>query len=422
MNDPQTLAALEAIGRLLTARAGLSPALLTPSALESIVCYRARELGLDLPKFEAHLGQDERELVRLASSVSVPETWLFRYRESFELLRARLSARRKMGQPRLEIASLGCATGAEAWSVAACALSCGWPPGAVRVHAVDRSEEALRALEAGLAPTSILRDPLPEWASPWIVNEQGSARISAEVRQCVQPLRADFVATSPALPAPLDVILCRNVLIYLTPAVRATLRRRLVDLAGESALILLGHADGINTDWILVSEGPHAAFAWRARSPIAQRSDADAGRRRPTRSTKASPARDRRVVDKHACPSRGECAPTEPRATSSACEPTPTSPSERVRDLIAAGDLERAEEFAQAEVRARPSDIDMLELFAGVLLARHRMADARRAYEKVVYLEPRHGPALLALAELSMQLGHEADAARYRLRASRTDG
>ncbi|MEY4787389.1 MAG: hypothetical protein RL692_1283, partial [Planctomycetota bacterium] len=44
---------------------------------------------------------------------------------------------------------------------------------------------------------------------------------------------------------------------------------------------------------------------------------------------------------------------------------------------------------------------------------------ASQTYARVVYLEPHHGPALLALAELSDALGRSDEANRFRAKMKR---
>ena len=394
-------ATLTAIGQLLGDRTGIDAALLTAQGLSAIVSQRTRALGVDIDDYRGRIEHDNAELVRLASLVSVPETWLFRYSASFEYLRDRLMALRATNQTRLEIASLGCAAGAEPWSVAACALSAGWPPGSVIVHALDRSTDAIAAMMTHPLPRSIVRESLPPWAAPWITADRGVAQIAPEVRACVRARCEDFVAQDTGLGAPLDVVLCRNVLIYLSPQGRSTLRQRIVALVGDRGLIMLGHADGMNTDARMDAVGPPSAFAWRRR-----RIDDESARPMSARA---------RV------PVRPEPAqrPSVPLAT---VPPKPVvSAVTAVREFVAAGELARAHDLVADALRGSPTDLELLELFAGVLAAQDRRREAHEAYRRLVYLQPRHGPALLALAELSLSLGDAAEAARYRLRAHRVD-
>ena len=71
--------------------------------------------------------------------------------------------------------------------------------------------------------------------------------------------------------------------------------------------------------------------------------------------------------------------------------------------------------------KVTPASIELLELLAGIFCSKNELQRASQTYARVVYLEPHHGPALLALAELSDALGRSDEANRFRAKMKRLE-
>ena len=82
-------------------------------------------------------------------------------------------------------------------------------------------------------------------------------------------------------------------------------------------------------------------------------------------------------------------------------------------------DLEGARRAAAEALALMPTNTELIELLAGINAALDQREESLKLYQRLVYLQPSHGPALLALAELSAALGRHEDSERYRLRAKR---
>ncbi len=364
----------------------------------------------DLENYCALVVRSEHEMQCLAAEVAVPETWFFRYPASFEFLQDQLVARRRESSQRLVIASLGCATGVEPWCIAACALSAGWRSDQVKVHAIDRSPFAIESAKCGRIPGGSLRSPLPEWSDPWIRANGSTVVISQEVLNCVEFRQQDILTTVGLFAEPIDVLFCRNVMIYLDASARIALRDRIVGWIAKDGLVFFGHADGLERGTVLESAGVPSAFAWRRRVALPANSTPLNNSRQIGRSSPDSPAVSPRVSS------------SAPRKTQLPIPPTahPAIPTaQSIRSLIVAMDFDSAKRALDAKLAADPANTELLELLAGVHSAQGELVPAIQAYSRVVYLEPSHGPALLALAELSAALGRTEDASRYRARMKR---
>src|SRR6218665_678776 len=128
--------------QLLKDKIGLDAITVGASVIERAVqrCM-AMVPGRDLHTYWQQLQNSEAELQALIEAVIVPETWFFRYPESFATL-ARLASRRiaeLAGSRPLRVLSLPCSTGEEPYSIAMCLLDANLAAEAFKVDALDIS-------------------------------------------------------------------------------------------------------------------------------------------------------------------------------------------------------------------------------------------------------------------------------------------
>ncbi len=175
--------------------------------------------------------------VELFHALLLPVSEFFRDPAAFAALDAALPERP------LRLLSAPCASGEEAWSLAAL---CRARPGrhGSRITGLDLLPEALAAARAGRYPLTRLRRLSPAQRRLLFTGEDisaGPAVINSQLRACVDFRRQDLLAHFP--PGPYDAILCRNLLIYLEPAAQRTLIGAAVRALAPGGLLLLGAAE-----------------------------------------------------------------------------------------------------------------------------------------------------------------------------------
>ncbi len=221
--------------------------------LEKRLARRVREL--ELPSFAAYhylLRKDpsgEEELATVVDELTTNETYFFRERDQLralveEILPERLAQR---GSGPVNVWSAGCASGEEPFSIVMLALEAGLRPGVdVRVHASDISRRCLARARAGEYKPSSFRDAPPLLRARYFHEKDGAWRLSDDVRRHVFFTRLNLMEPQRfALLGALDVILCRNVIIYFD---RET-KQRVVESFGERLVpggyLLLGHSESL---------------------------------------------------------------------------------------------------------------------------------------------------------------------------------
>ena len=101
------------VRRWLLEHTPLEPSLLEGAGFDAVVAEHVANVGRgDESAYLDALERSPDEAERLAADIAVPETWLFRYPRSFDLL-GDVLRRRASASTELRMCSIGCATGLE---------------------------------------------------------------------------------------------------------------------------------------------------------------------------------------------------------------------------------------------------------------------------------------------------------------------
>jgi chemotaxis protein methyltransferase CheR len=174
------------------------------------------------------------QLHALVSHLTVGETYFFRERKAFDAMRGRilpeLLRRRRGREQRLRLWSAACSTGEEAYSLAILVqeLLPDWQDWDVTILATDINERSLQKAVAGVYGEWSFRESPSEFKERYFTRTSDRRfAIAPEIRQCVQFVHMNLAQDgffSPTInTGSMDVIFCRNVLIYFTAAHARTL-------------------------------------------------------------------------------------------------------------------------------------------------------------------------------------------------------
>lgn len=215
----------------------------------------------------ATLPDESPEWSRLASSLTVGETYFFRDRACMDaleqqILPALIEGRRSAGFFRLRCWSAGCATGAEPYSLAILLkqLLPDHPKWALTILATDINPAALESAQLGVYSDWALRET-PQGIRDCYFRRRGKDNFELDpaIRQMVTFAPLNLAKDSfPALMTntdAMDLIICRNVLMYFTSNVqRATVARL------QEALVTEG--------WLVVSPAETSTELFRPLIPV----------------------------------------------------------------------------------------------------------------------------------------------------------
>jgi chemotaxis methyl-accepting protein methylase/GAF domain-containing protein/PAS domain-containing protein len=184
----------------------------------------------DLDEYVTLLRSDPDEVDALYHDILIRVTEFFRDPDSYAALRAEVLpaiVRARGPDSPIRVWVPGCATGEEAYSLAISLLDVIAEEEArrsLKVFATDINERDLERARAGVYPETIGSSVAPDLLRRYFVSVNGNYQVSKAVREMCVFARHDLTKDPPF--SRLDLVSCRNVLIYLGPA----LQKRVVPL------------------------------------------------------------------------------------------------------------------------------------------------------------------------------------------------
>lgn len=192
----------------------------------------------DTTSFYPVLEQDSAVVEKLKDFLTINVSEFFRDPQYFSLLMTDILPEMLKHRTRLNIWSAGCSNGAEAYSVAMI-LDRLSPLSFHRILATDIDRKCLeKAREGGPYSTTEVRNLPHEFLEKYFVATEDGYMVADKIRQNVvfrqHDLLKDFVGSG------FDLIICRNVLIYLTEEAKSELLHRFYHALKEKGILFLG--------------------------------------------------------------------------------------------------------------------------------------------------------------------------------------
>ena len=218
---------------------GFSPDAILPDAIRRAV----QSLGGTPEDLVARAAVGDRAVVHaLCQAVSVGETFFFRHPDQFRWVTSdfvpELIASKR---PAVRAWSAGCATGEEAYSIAACLLDAMPAGSAIDVLGTDLLERNVAFARAAVYGAWSCRPSGPQLHPALHEDGSGKRHVSDRVRSVTRFDLHNLLDAAPA--GPFDLIFCRNVLVYFSPAAARAVVQRLAEALAPSGALLFGPMD-----------------------------------------------------------------------------------------------------------------------------------------------------------------------------------
>lgn len=209
---------------------------------------RLVDRGVDLAGYAALLGEDEGEVDRLHADLLIgvssffrdPATWGVVAEQALTTLWVDRPADRPV---RAWVA--GCASGEEAFTVAMllheAAQAAGQGVEGIKVFATDANPQALAVAGRGIYTAEQIASVPPALRARYFEPDEGGSKVSAALRQAVVFARHDLLDDPPF--GQIDLITCRNLLIYLKTSAQQRVMERLRFALAERGWLLLGPSE-----------------------------------------------------------------------------------------------------------------------------------------------------------------------------------
>ncbi|MGE5699695.1 MAG: chemotaxis protein CheB [Deltaproteobacteria bacterium] len=195
------------------------------------------------------LQENPLEVTALYQDFLINVTSFFRDAETFQMLKRRvfphfLKGRKPSSAIRIWVP--GCSTGEEAYSIGIVLMESmggGVPAGPIQIFGTDIDERSIEKARTGIYPDSIAEDVSPERLRRFFVESDHGYQVSKSIRDMCIFARQNLIKDPPF--SKIDLISCRNVLIYMKPV----LQRRVLSIfhyaLRPSGFLLLGTSESI---------------------------------------------------------------------------------------------------------------------------------------------------------------------------------
>jgi len=221
------------------------------------------------------LRENKKEQDALYNDMLISVTNFFRDPQSFEVLCDTIFPsllRKKTPHEALRIWVAGCATGEEAYSMAICLEEHLGDRAAVvkvQIFATDISETAIAKARTGLYNTTELIGVSPSRLQQFFTRQDGSYQVNKTIRDMCVFAHHNLLKDPPF--SKIDLVSCRNVLIYLEPVLQKRALTTFNYSLNEDAYLMLGKSESVgsntdlfkvykNSEKIYIRKGPPGRF------------------------------------------------------------------------------------------------------------------------------------------------------------------
>lgn len=248
---PQFEAYLGTLAALLKTAFGIDLGHYKPNTIERRIQRRMTVHRIErLDQYVRLCQSDRKELSDLHKDLLINVTSFFRDKEPFEILSRDIIPRLLEGRSEHEAIRIwvaGCSSGEEAYSIAMCVLEVLEAKGVdlpVQIFGTDLDSDAIQQARRGLYPHNIVTDVSFERLRRFFIkSEDGHYQVVRRVRDMVV-FSIQNISRDPPF-SKLDLISCRNLLMYLQPAIQKKVLRVLHYSLKPAGFLVLGHSESV---------------------------------------------------------------------------------------------------------------------------------------------------------------------------------
>ncbi|BAE52133.1 EAL domain-containing protein [Paramagnetospirillum magneticum] len=221
-----------------------------------------------LSEYLSKTDSDPDELDALAKETLISVTEFFRDKDAFRALErhAREIVSRKLPGEEIRVWVVGCATGEEAYSLAIMFSELVSERGIgsrLQVFATDIDNNAMSVARRGIYNQTAMAEMPQEYVSKYFIPCGNGFEPTKELRDCVTFARQDVNVDPPFLR--LDLVTCRNVMIYFNSDLQAKVLSILRYSLREDGLLFLGRSETVTQQEAMFASVDRRARIFRPR-------------------------------------------------------------------------------------------------------------------------------------------------------------
>jgi two-component system CheB/CheR fusion protein len=201
----------------------------------------------ELPNYRRYLRQNSDEIHELFKDLTINVTSFFRDAFAFQILKEDVLQRmlaQKPANSSLRIWVPGCASGEEAYSIAMLIVEISEELEKffdIKLFATDINQEAIEAARSGIFPDSIVSDITAERLKRFFAKKGSTYQVDSKIRDVIVFAAHDVTRDPPF--SGMDLISCRNLLIYMDNSLQSQVLPVLHYALKPEAILLLGTSE-----------------------------------------------------------------------------------------------------------------------------------------------------------------------------------
>jgi chemotaxis protein methyltransferase CheR len=222
---------------------------------------RVRATGMaNLKQYCEHLFDNDGlaiEAIHLIDAVTTNKTEFFREPDHFRFLTERavpqlMSGGRGGTRPPLKVWSAACSIGAEPYTLAMVLSDLMPQISGLRyaITATDICTEVLDTAISGIYPEAMVKPVPPELRRRYVMRSKDRSRqqvrITPELRAMAQFARVNLMQAPYPIEQDMDIIFCRNILIYFDKPTQEIVLQRLTEHLRRGGYLFLGHSETLS--------------------------------------------------------------------------------------------------------------------------------------------------------------------------------
>ncbi len=192
--------------------------------------------------FYAGIAADADLLDDFLDRMTINVTEFFRNKNRWDVLEQKILPRLLSENKRLKVWSAASSTGEEPYTIAMM-LSKYMPLSQISIHATDIDEQAIASAKAGLYAQKSLVEVPDAMKRRYFQHEGGIYKIADELKKTVTFRKLNLLADD--FQSNLDLIVCRNVLIYFTEDAKDALYKKFSAALKEGGVLFVGSTEQI---------------------------------------------------------------------------------------------------------------------------------------------------------------------------------
>ena len=219
----------------------------------SRIVRRLRALGLTrFSDYLKVLDREHDELELFINALTTNLTSFFRENHHFDALKIYIQQHQARKEP-MRIWCAAASTGEEPYSIAITAMSAtGSLTPNVSIMASDINSQVLATARRGVYAASRIEELDLDTKKRFFLrgkgDKEGLVRVRPELMRLIDFQRLNLLDTHWPIKGGLDVIFCRNVMIYFNKDTQSTILKRMVPLLKPGGLYIAGHSESLGRD------------------------------------------------------------------------------------------------------------------------------------------------------------------------------